>query len=251
MAEVFSKSRLLSYFSNPLVLSIAALASIISIPLAFYFYFMSVARHELTYYINPAKAIVAKSGVLSKLSVSFDGVPITSDIAVAQIALWNTGKMSIREGDVLQPVIISTENNTPILDAVIRKTSRDVIHLSLDVDDLEKGCVAVSWKILEKDDGGIIQVTYAGDPDLDINVKGVIEGQKKIAQITSPRNKGYHVLKYTLVLLLLFYIPPMLYKILPNVIRPYVPWLVGILFIYFGYMLLKYGSQPLIPLFGF
>lgn len=150
--------------------------------LAAYLYFEGKEAHQLTYYISPAKAVVVQTGQASKLAVSFDGKPVGTDITAAQIAIWNQGKLPIKKDDVLRPIVIDTENNAPILEATIRKSSRDVTHLALNIDELQKGRVSISWNILEQNDGGIIQLVYAGNPALKIYVDGIIEGQRSIVQ---------------------------------------------------------------------
>jgi cell division protein FtsB len=96
------------------------------------------------------------------------------------VALWNRGNRPIKKQNVLKPVVIYTQDNSPILEATIRKTSRDVTHLSLNLDELQKGRVTIDWDILERNDGGIIQLIYAGKPDVHIQAEGVIEGQPSI-----------------------------------------------------------------------
>jgi hypothetical protein len=50
----------------------------------------------------------------------------------------------------------------------------------LNLDELQKGRVTTDWDILERNDGGIIQLIYAGKPDVHIQVEGVIEGQPSV-----------------------------------------------------------------------
>jgi hypothetical protein len=117
------------------------------------------------------------------LSVSFDNKVVKSDITASQIAIWNQGRLSIRKANILKPVVIYNENNIPILEATIRKTSREVVQPTLNTDDLMSGKVTVSWNILEDNDGGIIQLIYADDPIHKLLIDGVVEGQNKIRQL--------------------------------------------------------------------
>ena len=56
--------------------------------------------------------------------------------------------------------------------------------MSLKVDEahLSDGEVPITWKILEKNDGGVIQIIYAGGTQVQIAGSGVIEGQAFIKQ---------------------------------------------------------------------
>ena len=179
-----SESLLVTFFSNPIVGIIGSLASIIGVFLAIYFYIEGKAFPDLTYAVHPAKALVTRAGQSSKLITSYDGKIINTDITVAQIALWNRGKLPIKKNNILKPVVLYTTGNTPILEASIRKVSRDVTNLSLETDQLQEGRLTISWDILEKDDGGVIQLIYAGNSDVAIQADGVIEGQREIKHTT-------------------------------------------------------------------
>ncbi|MBI2472040.1 MAG: hypothetical protein HYV59_12490 [Planctomycetes bacterium] len=185
-----SRHKITSFFSNPLVGIIGSIASIVGLFLAVYFYFEGKETSLLTYYVNTVKATVVKAGQASKLTASYNNKVIETDITASQIALWNEGKLPIKRSGILKPIIIYTENETPILEATIRKTSRDVIQLELNTEDLQHGRITVSWAIFEQGDGAIVQLIYAGSPDVNIFTDGVIEGQKEIIRQESDRLKS-------------------------------------------------------------
>lgn len=164
---------------------VGSLASVISIPLAIYFYTEAKQVPLLTYYVHPSRAVVVKAGQASKLTIDYANKEIKSDITAVQIAIWNQGKSPIKKGSILKPIVLRTENGVPILEVSIRKISRDVTNLVLDSQDNDKGRVTLSWDILERNDGGIVQLIYAGGPETKITVDGVIEGQEGIAQLQS------------------------------------------------------------------
>ena len=168
--------------TNPWFGIIGWFATVLSLFLTIYFYYEGKEAPRLTYYVNPAKAVVVQTGQASRLTTSFDNKEIKTDITAAQIAIWNRGNKPIRREQLLKPVVIYTDNNTPILEATIRKASRDVIQLAIDTGELEKGHVTVSWNILEYNDGGIIQLIYAGNPSVKIHADGVVEGQSQIEE---------------------------------------------------------------------
>lgn len=168
------------FFSNPIV---GSLAGIVGVSLGIYFYVQSSRHRDLTYLVHPAKAVVVKTGQASKLTVLVEGKEVLSDITVAQIAFWNAGNEPIRREHMLRPFVIRTETGVPIIEATIRKTSREVVSLELDRSRAPEGRIAASWNILERDDGGIIQVVFAGGPDTAISATAVIEGQPQIRQI--------------------------------------------------------------------
>ena len=155
------------FFSNPWVGGIGSIASVAGLFLAVYFYVDGRQSRHLEVNVNPAKATVVKSGQSSKLSVSYDSQPISTDITAAQIEIWNAGNLPIKAENVLQPLVITTEG-VAILEASVTKVSRAVTMVALDSSEAQKGRLRVSWGIFERSDGAVIQVTYAGKPDTNI-----------------------------------------------------------------------------------
>ena len=147
---------------------------------------VSLRYPELVYHVNPVRATVVKQGTASRLSVSFDGKGINQDVTAVQLAIWNRGKEPIKE--VRKPVVIRTDVKAPILEATVRKTNRDVVKLTLDQTRIAEGELGVTWNELEKDDGGVVQIIYAGGLDVRIQGSGVIEGQPEIREL---RYAGY------------------------------------------------------------
>jgi hypothetical protein len=164
-------------------------ASIVGVFLAIYFYIGSRSYPELVYLVNPVHTIVVKQGTASRLGVIFDGQPITQDVTASQVALWNRGRQAIRRAAILQAVTITTEPSVPILEATVRRTSRNVVSFDLDRTGLAKGEVSVSWNILEEGDGGVLQLVYAGDVGTQIVCRGIIEGQRGVRELKMPQ--GY------------------------------------------------------------
>jgi hypothetical protein len=178
----------LRFFSNPIVGIIGSLASMAGLILAVYFYLQSTRHRELTYLVHPAKAIVVKAGQTSRLSVTLDGKILDRDITAAQIAFWNNGNEPIRAEHVLRSFVIRTEGGIPIVDARVRKRSRDVVDVRLDTTRITSGELKILWNILEQGDGGIVQLIFAGGPDVKISASAVLEGQSKIKGIDAPES---------------------------------------------------------------
>ncbi len=137
----------------------------------------NIPSRELRFSIYPARMTILKLQQTSLLDVYYKKEKIDSDVTAIQIGMWNSGKHEINNEDILEPITIYTEPTIPILEASIKKTSRELVNLSLDKSTLEKGSLAVTWKILEKGDGGLIQIIYAGDTTVLFKVKGTIKGQ--------------------------------------------------------------------------
>jgi hypothetical protein len=69
------------------------------------------------------------------------------------------------------------------LEAKIRKVSRGVVGAAVDASRLTEGVVPVTWKILEHNDGAVIQLIFAGSTETDIAVDGTVEGQPTVLHV--------------------------------------------------------------------
>jgi hypothetical protein len=205
------------FFANPWFGLIGSIASVLGVVLAIYFYTEGREKHELAYYVNPARAVVVQKGSASKLTVTFDNQPVTTDITAAQIAVWNEGKLPIRKDDILKSILLRTEG-APILEASVRKISRDVTQFSISDREIHNGQVLLSWNILEHNDGAIIQVIYAGGPFVKVWLDGVVEGQPALTNAIPPSRTTWWVIFVFTMLgfadLVLYYLTKSMPKIL-------------------------------------
>jgi hypothetical protein len=174
---------LMRLFSHPLVGMTGTVAGVLGLVLSVYFYVQSDKKPDFVCLVNPAQAVVVKTGESSALHVFFGDRELKSDVTAAQVAIWNRGNESIRPENILDQVTLCTNPQVPILEAVVRKKSRSVVDVSLDQSKLSSGVVGVKWNILEQGDGAIVQLVYAGPPSTQIQITGVIERQNQIREL--------------------------------------------------------------------
>lgn len=65
--------------------------------------------------------------------------------------------------------------------------SREVVGLTLDSSRLSSGEVGINWNILERNDGGVVQIVYSGDEKVEIAADAVLEGQPEIVRLQYAR----------------------------------------------------------------
>lgn len=176
-------SRIPDFFRNPLVGITGSIASVLGILLSVYFYWSGQERPKLTYYVHPSKAAVFRTGQASRLRLMLDEQIVKNDISAAQVAFWNAGRKAIRQADILRNLTIRTSNGVPIIEARIRKISRDVVRVSLDESKLTEGQLTVMWNILENSDGAVVQLIYQGDESTNIVAAAVVAGQPEISRL--------------------------------------------------------------------
>lgn len=172
------------WYEHPAFSITGFLLTVLAVVLAIYFYLGSEKVRQLDFIVSPDKALVVKSE-FSDLHVLYKSREIKEDVTAAQIAIWNAGNEPIRPEDVLSAVEIVTEPPVEILTASVRRTSRPVIGFSLDDRSLAKGLVPLSWKILEQDDGAVVQLIYVGSPSIKLKLTGTVVGRRPIVPISA------------------------------------------------------------------
>lgn len=255
-----------AFFSNPWIRAAEALLMILAILLSIYLYRAGSSNRDLTYYPHPVRAIIFKSDQSPRIEVFFEGQRITKDIITVQAALWNNGKLPVKHENILEGIELYTAPSCPIIDAIIRKQSRDVTGVSIDKTKFAEGRIPLDWKILEKGDGGIIQITFVGSPDTDVLIKGTIEGQKiisvpkpsfkvksaqeQIRELKTMRNIAYGICIFTVGVSFVFLLVP---PFSPLRRRRTVWILFGFSVIYSLILIILVGQLglPLAPPFGF
>jgi hypothetical protein len=157
--------------------------------LAILFYVAASKARELSFYVNPTTTTIVRSGQSSDLHVLYKGQPVSTDVTAFQLEVWNAGKEAIRTEHLLEPIVIETSPRVAILEARIRHVNRLVTQAALDVSQIQNGRIRVSWKILERNDGVVIQLIVAGPASTSVLVSGSVEGQKGLKIFTPPERK--------------------------------------------------------------
>jgi hypothetical protein len=159
---------------------------VLGILLAIYFYAAGKEAVDIRYYVNPVRAVIAKAGVDSALSVLYNNQPVSDDVTSVSIAIWNAGKKPVNASDVLAPLQFVVAPEHGILDAKLVTATRDVVGLQIDKTALTTGVVPMKFRILEHNDGGIVQLLYRGDSNVKILMHGAVIGQRSIKAVVYP-----------------------------------------------------------------
>ena len=169
--------------SNPLLVIALAIVTVLSVIVAIVvpleIWAASRGGPDLVYAVNPIYTRVVTAGQSSEISVQYHGTNLGgSNVTAVQVAIWNRGKESIQQGDILQDITIRTDPPSLILEASLRTQSRGVVGFVLGNSSvsLANGELPVSWRILELNDGASIQLIYLGSDSVRLSVGGVVRG---------------------------------------------------------------------------
>jgi hypothetical protein len=183
MAPKKSQGRTLEWLArHPMIGLVGFIVGIVSLLATFYFGVSSQRSRKLLYGIYPTETPIVKSGQSSDLHVLYKGQDVSTDVTAIQVAVWNYGNESIKPDNfvTVPPITLTTSPKVPILEARIMQVQRNVSQIDLDTSHIATGSVSLTWKILEHNDGVLIQLIVGGPPSVTIQAEGVIEGQQKI-----------------------------------------------------------------------
>lgn len=160
--------KLRSVVSQPSLHYVTALAGIV---ISIFLYYMSERGSELRFAVKPSRVEMVNTSWASLLSIRYQGSPVEGGITVAQVALWNAGRTPIGTEDVVDQIEIYTDPAVPILNASLR-SARKATNMSLDRSLFARGRLPVRWKVLERGDGGVVEILYNGPPSVGIFIRG-------------------------------------------------------------------------------
>jgi hypothetical protein len=156
----------------------------------FWAYFASIKEPEITYTLNPIRTTLVQAGAPAGLSVQFNGERLTEAVTSVTIGIWNAGRASVKAANVLEALQLKLPTNNRILSAKLLKQSRTVIGFQItnigDPGALEtrpQTALQLRFNILEHNDSAVVQIIYEGNPDADVTISGIIEGQPSILRL--------------------------------------------------------------------
>jgi hypothetical protein len=159
-----------------------AIATVLNIAFAIVTIWLTIAlmkKRKLLYHEYDVRTTVFQTEEAgSELTALYEGQQIEDDVTGVQIAIWNDGDKPIRSEHVLQDAKIVADDDAHILEPRLVERSRDVTGFEISSTSDQE--VAFSWDILEKGDGGVVQVLYSGNPYSEFKVEGVVEEQGEV-----------------------------------------------------------------------
>jgi hypothetical protein len=170
---------------------LATFCGIMGIPISAAFFFAGIREPNITYAINPIRVAVVRSGISSDLSILYKGSEIKKNVSSAVIEIWNAGRAAVDKSAVLEPLQIVVPQGNRILETHMIRVTRPIVEFKV-IQLLETpNTLDLSFRILEHNDGVVLQLMYEGDPNARIAVKGLFVGQPQISSVSGEVIHGF------------------------------------------------------------
>jgi hypothetical protein len=157
-------------------LIVGVVGIVIGILTGYYFYLKSRERIDPRYLLQHEPLVGSSSGAMTEVSVLFRGTKVTN-LNRCILAIWNRGTRVITRGAVPEhdKIKVQLPEKTIALGTGVAWSTRPAINLSAHIDEI-KSAVTVDFDFLDKNDGGLIEILYQGDPKASPTLTGSIMG---------------------------------------------------------------------------
>ena len=168
------------FVGDPLLNIIFFLLAIISIILAIIFYYKALKSKKPIYDIQTNRLVNNELSGLKKIEIKYNNA-IISNLSVTKIALWNSGKASIRKNDIAtsDPVLICTTDDIILYDF-------EIIHAkpvnNIIAEKINENSINISFEFLDFHEGVVLNVYHSGKSDSGLEIKGTLIGSEKISK---------------------------------------------------------------------
>lgn len=191
---------------HPLFLLIGFMISLVSLISSILFFLSSVEKPFLMAKVYEQKTLIfSPYDNTSKMEVFFDGKKLKEEIVATNIEVWNGGKSYIKPHDILSSIKIKVHSNdVRVLEIRTIVTSRPEIKFKVDEKELDNKIINISWGILEKGDGALLQVVHTNSADINFSIEGSIVGQGDVSvkPIVLADNNWFNIFMSILLFLL-------------------------------------------------
>jgi hypothetical protein len=153
---------------------------VVGLFLTIFFNIKSVKVREPIFVVDSNRVVVVDFEHISSSPIKVvrkNNSEINGNINSVNLYFWNNGKLSIKPENILMPLKISLSgNNVEILNYKILKISRDITKIKLTRSvSVPMKTLDLDFKVLEENDGFVVQVIYLGGADVKFTMQGLIE----------------------------------------------------------------------------
>lgn len=185
----------------------------ITIVFGYYFLYVGYKLREPTFFVDPVRTTILDKKNTQDAPLyllTSRGDTIHSDVVSVYFYFFNQGEETIRSENVYAPLKVKLDTGSRILDFKMIKTARTISGIEVGIDSSGR-FLTVKFRALEKDDGFVGQLIFAGDKDAHLFIEGGIEGAKEFKSEIAAIDPLYFMLGAT-IFLVTVYILLIVYK---------------------------------------
>ena len=179
---------MIDFFVSDIKFTISLILTVVSLILAFVFYYRSLNWKVPCY--SKVNRLLIDADLLNRnpIKVLFKEELIKT-LSISHIAFWNDGKATINGNDIVQSdkLRIIARNKTKILATEIVKINRPANNVTL-TQNIERNEVVVDFDFLDFKNGFVIKIYHTGEDLDDVDILGSVKGVNNIIDI----NKNEH-----------------------------------------------------------
>lgn len=190
----------LDFLKHPLVVLVSLVVAVVSVGLTVYFYLDSREFREPVYLVDEEhKQIFDSTASSPKIKVlDKDSNPVTDNIFLATVTIWNAGKLSIEPEDVRVPLRIHIKPKSKLLDySIVKESDPEITKFQL------SESLGLSWLHFDPGYGVKVQLLYSSREQAGIELTGKIKGAAKLKKFESTRRLNPNII-YVPFFLLVF-----------------------------------------------
>jgi hypothetical protein len=165
------------FFENNLWLNIIFLVlAILSIVLAFYFYFKSKKEKRPVFHSKTISLFDASPIIANKLEIKYNG-SVVNNLLLTRIAFWNAGRESIRSEDIApnSPFLITAPDDIIIYDFEV--VDQNPVN-NFKIEKLNEQTIKVTFDFIDLNDGVIINIFRSSNKKSGLTISGKFIGCK-------------------------------------------------------------------------
>ncbi|MFA5031578.1 MAG: hypothetical protein WC614_01030 [bacterium] len=200
-----SVSFFLEISKNPVINGISFLIGFVGFVLAIIFYIKSKKLKKPIYWMKTFELLKGEEK-FSKMSILYEGAKVNT-VSLTKVVFFNAGNETIDSGDIAQndPLRIEIGGGTKILDKDIIYVKNKANNFRLE-ETGQNNILNIQFDYLDKEEGGVFQITHTGASPDAINLKGSIKG---VSHILKRKNNGklfYDICFSAIIMMLAFFV---------------------------------------------
>ena len=164
--------------NNPWLNVLFLILSVVSITLAYYFYYKSLKEKKPVYNWKTYPLFQPNPIVGNKIEIKYNGNQI-DNLSLTKFAFWNAGRESVRSEDIAPnaPFLITVDKSVNIFDFEV--IDQNIIN-NFSLEKIDDQTIKANFDFIDFNDGIIINIFHSRLRNTGFTVKGTFIGAKKI-----------------------------------------------------------------------